>query len=66
MRAAYRAAPARDADAEARLLARLSRPRTMGMRWWLESQRFELRPVAAVALFALVLAAGAWGGARWA
>src|SRR5437762_1622779 len=66
VRAAYRAVPARDSQAEARVLARLARARPAGVHWWLESQRFELRPLAAVALLSLVLVAGAWGGARWA
>jgi hypothetical protein len=62
VRGAYRTAHPDETAAQSRLLERLRRRRASGLRWWLDAQWFELRPVAAVGLAALTLAAGVWGG----
>jgi hypothetical protein len=64
VRGAYRTAYPGETSAQARLLEQLARRRASGLRWWLDAQWFELRPVAAVGLAALTLAAGVWGGMR--
>jgi len=66
VRSAYLASRAEDPAAEARLLERIGRPGPTGLRWWFAAQLFELRPAAAFALAVLLLAAGVWGGVRWA
>ena len=46
------------------MLERVARRRASGIRWWLDAQWFELRPVAALGIAALTLVAGVWGGMR--
>ena len=64
VRGAYRSSHPDESAAEARLLERLTRRRASGIRWWLDAQWFELRPAAALAVAALTLVAGVWGGMR--
>lgn len=64
VRGAYRTTHPGESAAQVRLLERLRRRRASGLRWWLDAQRFELRPVAALGLAAFTLAAGIWGGMR--
>lgn len=69
VREAYRQPLAAEAAARERALARLRREPAVrehrGGGWWLDARALHASPLAAAAAVIVVLAIGAWGGARW-
>jgi len=71
VRTVYRRGREGDAAAQARVLSRLQGApeasadgRARGLRWWFSLQPFELRPVWALGVLAVLLAGSAWLGSR--